>query len=56
MIGRVHGFSFVPVNPHDECLTSNALQIKMKVDKTKEDKVAEANRSELLRFLNSSYD
>ena len=31
-------------------------QIKMKVDKTKEDKVAEANRSELLRFLNSSYD
>ncbi|CAI5526794.1 unnamed protein product [Closterium sp. Naga37s-1] len=31
-------------------------KIRMKVDKTKDDKVAEANRSELLRFLNSSYD
>ncbi len=32
------------------------LQIQMKVDKTKEDKLAETNRTELLKFLNASYD
>lgn len=32
------------------------LQILLKVDKTKEDKLAENNRNELLKFLNSSYD
>lgn len=31
-------------------------KILLKVDKTKEDKVAENNRSELLKFLNASYD
>lgn len=31
-------------------------KIKMKVEKSKEDKVAEANRNELLRFLNASYE
>ena len=28
----------------------------MKVDKTKEDKLAENKRNELLKFLNASYD
>lgn len=31
-------------------------QILMKVDKSKEDKLAETNRNELLKFLNASYD
>lgn len=31
-------------------------KIQMKVDKTKEDKLAETNRTELLKFLNASYD
>ncbi|EYU42196.1 hypothetical protein MIMGU_mgv1a017311mg [Erythranthe guttata] len=31
-------------------------KILLKVDKTKEDKLAENNRNELLKFLNSSYD
>lgn len=31
-------------------------KIKMKVDKSEEDRVAEANRNQLLQFLNSSYD
>lgn len=32
------------------------LQILLKLGKTKEDKVAEDNRNELLKFLNASYD
>jgi len=31
-------------------------KIQMKVERTKEDKLAETNRMELLKFLNSSYD
>ena len=31
-------------------------RIKMKVDKNKHDEVLENNRSELLKFLNDSYD
>lgn len=31
-------------------------KILMKVEKTKEDKLAENNRNELLKFLNASYD
>lgn len=31
-------------------------KIMMKLDKSKEDKAAESKRSELLKFLNASYD
>lgn len=31
-------------------------KILMKIEKTKEDKLAETNRNELLKFLNASYD
>ncbi|KAH6802506.1 hypothetical protein C2S51_033952 [Perilla frutescens var. frutescens] len=31
-------------------------KILLKLDKTKEDKMAETNRNELLKFLNASYD
>lgn len=31
-------------------------KILLKLEKTKEDKVAEDNRNELLKFLNASYD
>lgn len=31
-------------------------QILLKLEKTKEDKLAENNRNELLKFLNASYD
>lgn len=31
-------------------------KILMKLDKSKEDKLAENNRNELLKFLNASYD
>ncbi|KAG6434133.1 hypothetical protein SASPL_105755 [Salvia splendens] len=31
-------------------------KILLKLDKTKEDKLAENNRNELLKFLNASYD
>lgn len=32
------------------------VQILLKLDKSKEDKMAENNRNELLKFLNASYD
>lgn len=32
------------------------LQILLKLDKSKEDKAAESKRTELLKFLNASYD
>eukprot|EP00249_Psilotum_nudum_P013325 c24275_g2_i1 orf=716-952(-) len=31
-------------------------KILMKIEKTREDKLAESNRSELLKFLNAAYD
>ncbi|KAL6544999.1 hypothetical protein OROHE_009906 [Orobanche hederae] len=31
-------------------------KLLLKLDKTKEDKMAENNRNELLKFLNASYD
>lgn len=31
-------------------------KILLKLDKSKEDKMAETNRNELLKFLNASYD
>ncbi|KAK8967747.1 hypothetical protein KSP40_PGU021019 [Platanthera guangdongensis] len=31
-------------------------KIQLKLDKSKEDKKAETNRNELLKFLNASYD
>ncbi|KAL6513283.1 hypothetical protein OROGR_020769 [Orobanche gracilis] len=31
-------------------------KLLLKIDKTKEDKMAENNRNELLKFLNASYD
>jgi len=38
------------------CSAISGKKIQLKIDRSKEDKLAENNRNELLKFLNASYD